>query len=331
MQSPPYQISSMRTINSSSKKFKPELSEQELIDGCRLGMDSHADVSCVGKHAHILERFTGRTCNVQPFNDSYESIKNVCTVNAAFAYDDAEGKTYIIEVNQSLDFTQSMEHSLLCPNQARVHGVIVDDVPTFLDATGRSTHSIRIPESSIDLPLSMHGTISYLPVRYPTQEEIDEYEHIELTDSQAEWDPHCLDGLHKTMSSVFVHSSCDISLFSSGDELLYPSLYENLCHSVMISSLNHRKISDITPEHLATMWKIPLHHARLTLKATTHSSVQLNEGMLSRRFKTKVHHTRYRQLGGYLGMFASDTFTSNVASIRGNKYTQLFCNRANFC
>ena len=29
-------------------------------------------------------------------------------------------------------------------------------------------------------------------------------------------------------------------------------------------------------------------------------------------------------------MFASDTFLSNVTSLRGNKYIQLFCNRGNY-
>ena len=34
-------------------KFNPKLTDQELYNGCRLGIDSHADVSCVGKHAKI--------------------------------------------------------------------------------------------------------------------------------------------------------------------------------------------------------------------------------------------------------------------------------------
>jgi hypothetical protein len=55
------------------------------------------------------------------------------------------------------------------------------------------------------------------------------------------------------------------------------------------------------------------------------------KGQIHKRFKTKVHQRRCNQLGGYLSYFASDTFKSNVKSLRGNKYVQLFCNRANFC
>ena len=54
------------------------------------------------------------------------------------------------------------------------------------------------------------------------------------------------------------------------------------------------------------------------------------KGRIYRRFKTKVHQKRYNQLGGYLSKFASDTFKSNVISLQGNKYIQLFCNRGNY-
>ena len=125
--------SAVSLMISSSKAFNPTLSEQELRDGCRLGIDSHADVSCVGKHAHVFETFSGRTCNVQPFNDSYSPMLDIKTVNAAFAYDSDDGMTYILNVNQALDFTNTMVHSLLCPNQARMNGMVIDDVPMFLD------------------------------------------------------------------------------------------------------------------------------------------------------------------------------------------------------
>ena len=46
------------------------LNSEELLSGCRLGLDSHADISCAGKHARITETYFGQTCNVSPFNDS---------------------------------------------------------------------------------------------------------------------------------------------------------------------------------------------------------------------------------------------------------------------
>ena len=49
-----------------------------------------------------------------------------------------------------------------------------------------------------------------------------------------------------------------------------------------------------------------------------------------RQLKTLTHQHQYRQLGGYLGKFLSDTFKENIKSTRGNLYAQLFCNRENF-
>lgn len=158
-------------ICKSKKKHSAPLTEDELKEGSHLGLDSHADVHCVGRHARIVEVFEGRTCNVQPFNaDSYQPMQNIMSANAAFAYDTTEGQTYILNVNQALDFHDSMEHNLLCTNQARSHGVVIDDCPTFLDHSNRSTHSVYFPDKDVRLPLLMKGPISFLPVRYPSEE-----------------------------------------------------------------------------------------------------------------------------------------------------------------
>ena len=130
-------------MKTKSKKSGRFLTPDELAEGSRLGLDSHADMSCAGRHARILEHVHGSLCHVQPFHDSYSSMKDVETVNVAFAHDTKDGRSFILNLNQCLNFTDGMEHSLLCPNQARDNGVIVDDVPQFLDHHGTSTHSIE--------------------------------------------------------------------------------------------------------------------------------------------------------------------------------------------
>ena len=108
---------------SSKKRCKGiTLSDEQLRDGCRLGFDSHSDMSYIGAHATIWEVYEGQLRNVMPFNDTYTPLKDVKTVDAAFAYDSDDGIKYILDVNQALDFSESMEHSLLCPNQARLNG-----------------------------------------------------------------------------------------------------------------------------------------------------------------------------------------------------------------
>ena len=55
--------------------------------GCRLGLDTHADVSCIGRHGRILETLEGQYSTVYSFNESFSPMQQVETVNAAFAVD----------------------------------------------------------------------------------------------------------------------------------------------------------------------------------------------------------------------------------------------------
>ena len=127
------------------------------VGATRLGADSHADISCAGQDARILDFVDGITCNVQPFNDVYQPRKSVKLCNVAYGYQSEEGKTYILVVNQCLDFTDEMEHSLFSTNQVRSNGIIVDNVPRKIDVLRRSKQAIIFPDKDVMVPLSMHG------------------------------------------------------------------------------------------------------------------------------------------------------------------------------
>ena len=308
-----------RNIAANLKKSSslPPLTDDELRSGCRLGLDSHADMSCVGRHAHIYEVYHGKVCNVFPFNDSYEPIENIATVNAAFAYDTDDGETYIIELNQCLDFTNSMEHSLLCTNQARMNGIMIDDCPVALDPTGRSTHSIYFPEEDKRLPLLSKFPISFLPVRKPLQEELDTCPVLTLT-SADEWDSTLFEDIDKRIHSL------------AQNTLVKEDFASILSRSVYIDAIHHTSGQELTPSDLARLWGISLESAKKTLSSTSQDYIRKLSGKISRRFKTNAHQRQYKQLGGYLSKFCSDTFQSNVESTRGNTYVQLFSNRGNY-
>ena len=110
-------------------------------------------------------------------------MSNTRMINGAVAVDTSSGETYILEINQALDFQASMEHSLLCTNQARANGVIIEYIPQALDYTGKSSHSIIFPEQNIQFPLDRNGPTSHLHVRYPTDDEMIDCPHLELTSS----------------------------------------------------------------------------------------------------------------------------------------------------
>ena len=210
------------------KKQSPPLSAEELAAGGQLGLDSHADMSCAGRHARIIEVVHGSLCNVKPFHDSYKSMEDIQTVNVSFAHDTKDGRTFILNMNQCLDFTDGMENSLLCPNQARDNGVIVNDIPKFLDPSGKSTHSIYFPMEDINLPLDMNGLISYLPVRYPSDNDLDHCQQLDLT-SAINWDPSSFDGLNRGVL-LFVMISMHISIKNL---MLMPSVTVKL-HQMLV-------------------------------------------------------------------------------------------------
>ena len=89
------------------------LSPTELQNGCKLGTDSHAEVTCYGRHARITHVHEGMTSNVSPFHDSYSPMQNIKFANACFAYDAEDGKTYILHHYYGLDFSHNMNDSIL--------------------------------------------------------------------------------------------------------------------------------------------------------------------------------------------------------------------------
>ena len=333
-------IASLRTITSfgtsnvsavRNKRKVTLLSNEELRTGCRLGIDSHADMSCVGRHARVLERYEGKSCTVYPFNDEMKPMQNIHTVNAVYAFDSDDGRVFLLQINQALDFSSTMEHGLLCPTQARINGVVVDDVPLLLDQHKVSKHAIWIPNTDIHMPLSMHGPISYLPVRYPTDEDLRFGEYVELT-SEDSWSPESLDVMGRDHSVISaLQGVIDSPLDMEPGRNLPAELSDiNKCIFRQASALKHKYTNEVTPEQLAKLWNIPIKSAVKTLKCTDPDCIKISQGSMYRRVKTRAHQRRYKQLSGYLGMFASDTFISKVKSIRGNTCIQLFTNRGNF-
>ena len=115
------------------------LSLNQLREGARMGIYTHADKSCAGKHVRILEYIQGTLFNVFPFQGP--SIRNISLANGIIAVDKEDGQSgYILELNEFLDLSSSMDNSLLCPMQARTNDIKIEDVPTKFD--NRSKQSI---------------------------------------------------------------------------------------------------------------------------------------------------------------------------------------------
>ena len=307
----------------STKINEPNLTFDEITNGCILGIDTHADSSCAGKHFRILEFVSGKSFTVKPFLDTYEAKTDISLVNGVVAADTADGNGYILELNNFLDFTDTMNDSILVPMQARQNGIVVDDVPKEMCHYGVSTQSIFIPQQNFSLPIEYKGPIPFIRIRYPTDSDLENYPWIQVT-SPSEWIPY-------QESSINSISSPEPSCLQSDDQIRV-QFYDNIVKSVVISQVESRKKkTSLSPEELAKLWKIPLQNAKRTLNATTNNYIRTNEGKLSRRFRTDLFQKRYRRMGGWFSRFYTDTLFFKTKTLDLFTCAQVYGNRAKFC
>ena len=176
-------VSSTRWPHSNSKLFQWHHS-QELLTSSRIELDSHADTIVLGSNCVILHH-TGKVCEVSPYSDDYEAIKNIPVVCGTMLWTDTvDNQEYILVFNESLWMGDLLTHSLINPNQLLAFGTDVQDNPF-------STQGLTIQPASHDItiPLQTLGTIIYANTRVPTDQELTTRPHIVLS-SNADWDPH---------------------------------------------------------------------------------------------------------------------------------------------
>ena len=145
--------------------------------------DSHANTLCFGK-GWTLNYLTGQHVDVDGFHSSMETMKNVPIRSAYTAMDHPNGNTYILHAHEELCFFDSMEHSLLPLAQLWNNNIQCDIRPRH--CTNReSIFGCKDPQTDI-LPFLLYGCIFYLPIRHPTENELDSCLHIILT-NEAPW------------------------------------------------------------------------------------------------------------------------------------------------
>ena len=90
----------------------------------RTESDNHADTNVAGANMLCLA-FTDQTCDVAPFSDQYEPMQGVPIVTACTAYDNpTTGETVILIFHQALWMGGRLPHSLICPNQVSLYGMV---------------------------------------------------------------------------------------------------------------------------------------------------------------------------------------------------------------
>ena len=179
----------MGAIMSSNRhigKINKILESDDYIGRYKAEIDTRADTVCAGQGFALIHH-TGRIADVSGFHSNLGAITGVPIAQVATAYDTAEHETFILVFNEALYFGQTMETSLIPPQQVCDNGLVCDPLPR--QYSRNSIHGIEDPSSGLIIPFQLHGCISYFPVRLPTEDELKHCRWIEMT-SQQEWNPY---------------------------------------------------------------------------------------------------------------------------------------------
>ena len=147
----------------------------------RSELDSHADTIVAGENCIVMQ-YTSRSCEVMPYSDEYEPLKDVPVVQAATGYTSSNGQSYILILNEAL-YMPKLDHSLINPNQLRHYQVEVIDNP--YDKGGMY---IASPGEELVMGLMSEGTTIYFESWTPTLEDLSSLPHIVLS-SPHPWNP----------------------------------------------------------------------------------------------------------------------------------------------
>jgi hypothetical protein len=272
----------------------------------RCELDSHAD-TCVAGANFLAWEFSGLTCEVSPFTDEYESMKDVPVVTAATAWTNEEtGETFILLFHQVLWYGNKLPNSLLNPNQIQHFGHSLCD-----DVTDRDRF-FGITMDEVSIPFTMTGTNIYFETRVPTTWEMENCRTIIMTDD-ALWEPDnvSIAQVKNEMRTYADELSSISDVFSDTDlvsrmvstvrintikcEPLTNSLLEiqtfdddhqtaNTINNISFLVAKNRH-SHVSAEEVAKRFRCGLETARRTLKTTTQNGIRHAIHPLTRRYR----------------------------------------------
>ena len=300
-----------------------------------LEMDSHADTCCFGAAHCLVLRKHDYVVEVSGFHPDLSPLKDVPVVQCVVAYDDPiTFKTWYLIFNQAL-YMAALDYALICPNQLRLNGVQVRDIPKQFDPSPRA-HTIQV--DNVILPLKLRGIMSVLPIRKPTLREYnDSLDCLTMTAAAPVWDPYS--DIHEQIEdSVSIHPDevQELSVMStewSSEEhedfhqsesdttilldkhaaTMTGARFSAAClASVQVNAkqmeamAQHRAVHRVStghrkgaagPEQLSKLWCLPLDLAQETVNATTQKGVRDFTNVTgTKRLKPMNQQLRYKFL-----------------------------------
>ena len=284
-----------------------------------LDEDSHADMHCAGS-SFVLLAYTGYTCDVDPFHESYESRTNVEIVKAATAVNLSAYETVYLVCNAALWFGDSLHTSLFNANIARDAGLSICTDPY----DPQRTLSIQDQEKGLTLPMERRGNCIGLETFKPDANEVlhaiaEQSDNVIFLDPFDEYSPED----NNVRTSQVQITSDSYSTLQQISEALNPELFAQRIISIAsTASLNIRdRHSKVTPERVSEIFGCGIETAKETIRVTTQHGVRSAIHPLRRRYRTDLLSLRYRRLAR---PFYTDTMFFKTVSINQYKCAQVY-------
>jgi hypothetical protein len=118
------------SVKESKHAYRDAVPHQTLAGTIsRNKMDTHADTCCGGGNWKLLDS-TNEVCEITPFLDSYELVKEVMVIWCSAVWTSPNtGHENLLVSDQMLWFGSQMDHSLINPNQIHDYRLPVYDNP----------------------------------------------------------------------------------------------------------------------------------------------------------------------------------------------------------
>ena len=323
-------VSSVRRPAAAKAKKRP----MSLPTQGRIELDSHADTIVLGANCIILSH-TGQSCEVMPYSGTTDAITDVPAVTGATLWTyPHDGNEFILFFKEVLLMGNTLQHTLVNPNQLRVYGTTVQDNPFA------STPLKFEPPTGPTTLLATMGTIIYCNTRAPNDHELSTLPHIHLS-SSATWDPHnVVFPIHRVEEEPHQPQISLISSISFSANNLTSTIHDPATfHLRLISSIqvhapskspeelpsaptfqSKGRHSSVSPQDLSERWFIGLKKAKDTIKNTTQRILRSALLPLARRYRADHMYERPR----IWGTIYTDTMDGQHQSLDGNKYAQVF-------
>ena len=239
-----------------------------------------------------------------PYSDTYDAITDVPVVTGATLWTSPhDGDEYILIFNEALWMGNTLQHTLVNPNQLRAYGTTIQDNPF-------ASPPLKFePPTGPTIPLTTMGTIIYCNTRTPSDHELSTLPHIPLS-SSVTWDPHnvvfpthCVEGEDHQLQISSISSSAHNLTLTIHDPVTF---HLRLVSSVQVHAplkspdelpsvptfQSKGRHSSVTPEDLSERWFIGLKKAKDTINNTTQRILRLALLPLAQRYRAHQMYER---------------------------------------